>query len=223
MATLVATLVMGVQGFANPCDGACKDPCSACNQYARSGDLFSGLKKLVNGVRVNNCDPCDAVVACNPCDELACNPCDDVCSTPRISLGGRLRGLFASHACSPCDALTDCNPCDVADCDPCGCDNGCRTKFSLGGLFSGFRLNRSCASDCGPCDKVGDCGPCDCACNPCDEACGDTCCPRGHLFDLPRFKLGRLFNGFNFNRCCDDGSCNPCDVVKDCLPCDACR
>ena len=226
MATLVITLMMGVQGFANPCDMACVDPCSACNQYTKSGDLFSGLKRLVNGVRINSCDPCDPVVACTPCDSaIDCNPCDDVCSTPRISLGGRLRSLFASQACGPCDVVNDCNPCDiVTDCDPCGADNGCGSpRFSLRGLFSGFRLNSGCVTDCGPCDMVGDCGPCDVICNPCDDVCGDSCSPRGRLLDLPRVNLGRLFSGFRSTGCDDNGLCGPCDVVQDCLPCGACR
>ena len=210
MATLVFTLLMGVQGFANPCDKACTDPCGACNQYSKSGDLFSGLKRLVNGIRSNNCDPCDAVVACNPCDEIACcNPCDEVCSTPKVGLGGRLRGLFASQACSPCDMA--CNPCDDV-CSPCDADCGpCTPGFSFRGLFSGLRLNRGCATDCGPCDEI---------CNPCDDVCGDSCSPRGRLFDLPRFSLGKVFGGFRLAGCCDDGGmCGPCDVVQ---PCDAC-
>ena len=219
MATLMITLLMGVQGFANPCDMACVDPCSACNSCTKSGDLFSGLKRLVNGVRINSCDPCDAVVACNPCDEIACNPCDDVCCS-KVGLGGRLRGLFASHACSPCDMVGDCGPCDVvSDCDPCGA-TGCNSpRFSFRGLFSGFSLNRGCASDCGPCDMVGDCGPCDNICGPCDDVCGDSCSPCGRLCDLPRFSLGKLFGGFRSAGCCDGGLCNPCDVVQ---PCDAC-
>ena len=238
MATLVFTLMLGVQGFANPCDMACVDPCSACNQYSKSGDLFSGLKRLVNGVGVrgNSCDPCDAVVACNPCDVVTdCDPCGDVCGTPKFSLGGRLRNLFASHGCNPCDVVTDCNPCDVVtDCDPCGADNGCAPRgFSFRGLFNGFRFHSGCVSDCGPCDMVGNCGPCDvacspcdalcspcdAACNPCDDVCGDYCGPRGRLFDLPRFSLGKLFGGFRSVGCCDDNGCGPCDVVQ---PCDAC-
>jgi hypothetical protein len=222
MATLVTTLLMGVQGFANPCDMACVDPCSACNQYTRSGDLLSGLKKLVNGVRSNSCDPCDPVVACTPCDAAECNPCDTVCDTPRSGLGGRLRGLFASQSCSPCDPCgTDCTPCG-APCDPCGSDDGCGTrKCSLRGLFSGFRLNTRCAADCGPCDMAGDCGPCDNVCNPCDDVCGDSCCTRGSLLDLPRVSLSKLFGGFrSFGRCDDGGMCGPCDEVQ---PCAACR
>jgi len=230
MATLVTTLLMGVQGFANPCDMACVDPCSACNQCTKSGDLFSGLKRLVNGVRVNCCDPCDPVVACTPCDAAECNPCDTVCDSHRVGLGGRLRGLFASHACGPCDPCgTACDPCG-ADCGPCnGCDDSCcSSKCSLRGLFSGFRLNRGCATDCGPCDqcgpcdKTGDCGPCDNACcNPCDDVCGGSCCTRGHLLDLPRVSLSKLFGGFRSFGCCDDGGkCGPCDEVQ---PCAACR
>ena len=220
MATLVITLMLGVQGFSSPCDSACVDPCAACNGGAVKCDLFSGLKKLVNGVHFNNCDPCDGVVACNPCDDLAaCNPCDDVCCVPKAGLGGRLRGLFASPACTPCDIVDNCKPCDFANnCDPCG--NCCAApKFTLRGLFSG--MNRGCNTNCEPCNAC--CDPCD----PCgfgngcgDDGCGNGCGPRGHLIDLPRLNLGRLFGGL---RRCDDGGCNPCDNVRDCLPCDACR
>ena len=234
MAALVITLLMGVRGFASPCDQACTDPCAACNQHAKSG-LFSGLKKLVNGGCLSDCGPCDGVVACNPCDDAAaCNPCDEVgCNDgclPRIELGKRLRNLFASHACSPCDEAGNCNPCDeVNDCDPCGnlaCDDNCfAPKFSLRNLFKGISLRGCCDSDCGPCDPCGDgnCGPCDnlAACNPCDDVCGNGCdgcnayCgPRGHLFDLPRVTLKKLFNGFRLAQC--DTGCNPCDEVRPC-------
>ena len=124
MAALVVTLLMGVRGFASPCDPAC-DPCGACDGCVRTCDLFSGLKKLVNGVRLNNCGPCDGVVACNPCDEAV-------------------------------------------------------------------------------------------VCNPCDDVCGDGCGPRGHLLDLPRVNLKRLFDGIRISRC--DTGCGPCDEVK---PCDS--
>jgi len=250
MATLVITLLLGVQGFANPCDSACVDPCAACNGYAKSGNLFSGLKKLVSGTRFH-CDPCDPAIACSPCDEAAfCNPCDEVaCDSPRVPLGGRLRNLFASHqACTPCDNIcgpcdrdcfNNCGPCDNL-CDPCGDANGCSApKFSLRSLnlFKGFRLNRGCDSDCGPCDNVRDCfnncgpcdnlrdcfnncGPCDNICNPCDDACGSNGCG-------PRGRLldlPRINLSKLFGSCriarCDDGGCGPCDNVRDCLPCD---
>ena len=221
MATLVITLLVGVQGFANPCDSACVDPCAACG--TKGGNLFFGLKKLVNGVRCNpGCDPCDAVTACNPCDETAfCNPCDEIaCDLPRINLGGRLRSLFANAACTPCDQIGDCAPCDyAADCDPCGMTDGCcAPKFAFRNLFSGFRL-RGCATDCGPCDNICGpcddiCGPCDADCGPCDDICGDGCGPRGHLFDFPRIKLTKLFGGFGR---CNDG-CDPCGEVQ---PCDS--
>ena len=206
MTTLAVTLMLGVQGFANPC--ACVDPCGAtCDRFAvRGGDLFSGLKRLVSGVRIaNNCDPCDPVVACNPCDEVACNPCDEVCA-PRLGFGGRLRNLLATPSlCSPCDAA--CNPCDfVRDCDPCGEVNGCSTpRFSLRGLnpFRNFRLNSGCFADCSPCDA---------ACGPCDDV--NFCGPRGHLLDLPRFNLSRMFSGLRIARCAAE--CGPCDGVQPC-------
>ena len=221
MATLAATLMLGVQGFANPC--ACVDPCGAtCDRFAvRGGDLFSGLKRLVSGVRIvaNHCDPCDPVVACNPCDEVACNPCDEVCA-PRLGFGGRLRNLLAAPSlCSPCDGAGDpfCNPCDfVRDCDPCGEVNGCNTsRFSLRGLnpFRNFRLNSGCFTDCSPCDAI--CSPCDAACGPCDGAGDVSCGPRGHLLDLPRFNLSRLFNGLRVARC-NAADCGPCDGVQPC-------
>jgi len=219
MATLAITLMLGVQGYANPC--ACVDPCGATCERSR-GDLFSGLKKLVSGVRsplANNCDPCEPVTACNPCDEVACDPCDAVCDVPRIGLGGRLRSLLAagSAQCSPCDSacFDACDPCDAAaNCDPCGEADFCGpARFSLRNInpFKGLRLNlnRGCATDCDPCDSAANC-------NPCEATCDDYCGPRGHLLDLPRFNLSRLFNGLRIARC--DAGCGPCDEVR---PCDS--
>ena len=218
VATLAITLLLSVQGFANgflhPCDARCVDPCGPCGwQAQRSGDLFSGLRALVNGVgaRVHNCDPCEAV--------LACNPCDAVCaSLPRLGVGNRLRNLFAQRGCfdgfdcGPCDVVVNCDPCAVVD---NGCFDGCGPGFSpLRNLFSGLRLNRGCFTDCGdfnacdPCGFVADRGPCDFACNGFD-ACG----PR---FQLPRFNL---FGGLRANRCIDANLCDPCDQVA-AGPCD---
>ena len=227
MATLAITLMLGVQSFANPCDSACVDPCaSSCNGYARTGNLFSGLKKLVNGARFNNCDPCDAVVA-NPCDDLAdCNPCDVVCDRPQFGLGGRLRNLFA-NGCTPCDALTDCTPCDprLADCTPCGItedcspcgDLSCSTpRFRLRNLFNGLGSRHGCNTGCEPCDpRFTDCDPCDP--NGFSD-CGTSCGPRNCLVDLPRISLSRLFGGLRGGRCID--SCDPCGEIQNCLPCD---
>jgi len=233
MATLVLTLMLGVRGYANPCD--CVDPCGSCDRYAvGNGNLFSGLKKLVNGVRVNNCGPCDAVVACNPCDEVACDPCDAICDGPRFGLGNRLRSLLATPSlCSPCNGAgncfdANCGPCDfAANYDPCnGADYCGPAKLSLRGLnpFKGLRLNRGCFDGCDPCDNAGNCfdtncGPCDFAanCGPCDFAnCGDNGCgPRGHLIDLPRLNLSRLFDGLRVVRC-SASDCGPCDNVQPC-------
>lgn len=239
MAALVITLLMGVRGFASPCDPAC-DPCGACDGCVQSCDLFSGLKKLVNGVRLNDCGPCDGVVACNPCDDFAeCDPCGDMnCNDnclPKVALGQRLRNLFASRNCNPCDEIGDCAPGDVS-CDPCAdcgdfsCDDSCvAPRFSLRNLFKGSRLG-NCETDCNPCDVVAECDPCEVVaeCNPCDDLCNtdcdpcgnlcdDGCGPRGHLFDLPRISLKKFFGGFR--NCGDDMSCNPCDEVQ-CNPCD---
>jgi len=218
MATLVVTLLLGVRGYANPCDSACVDPCGACDRYAaRGGDLFSGLKRLVNGIRVSNCSPCDAVLACNPCDEVTSGPCDEVCS-PRPALGGRLRNLLASPLCTPCDGAADCGPCDgVVDCNPCGEIDFCGPrKFSLRNLnpFRNVSFGRGCYTDCDPCSEAGNCF--DTNCGPCDEVCGDDYCgPRGHLIDLPRLNLSRLFNGLRVARC-NAGDCGPCDEVQPC-------
>ena len=244
MATLAVSLMLGVQGFANPCDCAGVDPCGSCDRFAAKGNLFSGLKRLVNGVHVANCDPCDAVLACNPCDAAACDPCDAVCDVPRLGLGGRLRNLLATSHCTPCDGAGNCfdgcEPCNGAQncfdgCDPCGETNGCATpRFSLRGLnpFRGL-LNRGCFDGCDPCNGAQDCfdkcSPCDVTgngcfdgCDPCNGAqncfdgCGDNGCgPRGHLFDLPRFKLSKLFGKVCVNRC-DAGTCGPCDEVRPC-------
>ena len=221
MATLVVTLMLGVQSFANPCDSACVTPCGSCDSFAskRGGDMFSGLKRLMSGVRANNCDPCEPVVACNPCDEAfaACGPCDEVCSTPRLAMGGRLRNLFASRGCnpfdncSPCGNLLDCG--DFANaCGPCDViDNGCGTTRvrPFRNLFSNLRTNRDCFSDCGPCDIVADCSPCD------PNGFGDSCGPRGHRFELPRLNLQGVFGGLR-NRCNDGSICGPCDEVQPC-------
>ncbi|MDR0520677.1 MAG: hypothetical protein LBH00_02365 [Planctomycetaceae bacterium] len=228
-ATLVVALLMGVKGFASPCDPLC-DPCGACNSCAKPCDLFSGLKKLVNGTRVNDCGPCNGVVACNPCDETQCDPCGEVgCNdtcVPKIELGKRLRNLFASKACNPCDPCgTECKPCDDTQCDPCGevgCDDVCAApKFTFRKLFQGFKV-RGCETDCGP--KCDPCEPCNTQCDPCDP-CGNDCTPcgdcnspcRGHLIDLPRLNLKKLFDGLR--PACNTG-CDPCGEVK---PCDDCK
>jgi len=215
VAALAAALVMSVQGFANgffsPCDARCVDPCAACDHrpIARSGDMFSGLKRLVSGVRANNCDPCEPVVACNPCDA--------VCGLPRVSLGNRLRSMFATRGCNDFDL---CGPCDIVACDPCGIvdngcfDDGCGPRFNrpFRNLFGGFRLNRSgCFVDCdprGPCDIV--------ACDPCDFVCNDfdRCGPR--RFELPQFNFRGLFGGLRNNRCIDSHMCDPCEKVGPC-------
>ena len=242
MATLAVTLMLSVQGFANPC--SCVDPCGAT--CAKGGNLFSGLKRLVSGVNIaSNCDPCDAVLACSPCDAATCDPCDAACGLPRLGLGGRLRNLLAAPSlCNPCNGAGDCfdgcDPCNGAQncfdrhCDPCGEIDGCATsRFTLRSL-NPFRGLRGCFVDCGPCDGAGNCfdancEPCDktgngCfdGCDPCNGAqncfdgCGDTSCgPRGHLFDLPRFKLSRLFDGLRIARC-NAGDCGPCDEVRPC-------
>lgn len=226
MAALVVTLLMGVKTYASdcgPCDAAACDPCGDVT-CVKSCDLFSGLKKLVNGIKISDCKPCDGVVACNPCDDAAteCNPCDeagcdDACGS-KFALGKRLRGLFASRSCD----TGECNPCDqVADnsaCGPCdGVDEGCNTpcklpRLSLKKLFSGLHVAK-----CDPCDQVAD----DSACGPCDEVCDDGCgtsCGRGHLIDLPRLNLKKLFDGLAIGKC--DTGCGPCDQAADCNPCD---
>ena len=240
MAALVTTLMLGVQGYACPWNSACIDPCgpSCDRQIVRGGDLFSGLKRLVNGVRVvNHCDPCEPVRACNPCDMVACGPCDPIgCGLPRFGLGDRLRNLLATARCapalcSPCDAVA-CDPCDPArflGSDPCaGVDSCGPPRLSLRGFspFRNLRLNRGCAVDCGPagcfdancgpCDHVARCfdrnfGPCDIA-NGCFDA---NCGPRGQLLDLPRFNLSRLFDRIRVARC-GVANCGPCDHVGVC-------
>jgi len=246
MAALVTTLMLGVQGYACPWNSACIDPCgpSCDRQVVRGGDLFSGLKRLVNGVRVaNHCDPCAPVVACNPCDMVACNPCDPIgCGLPRLGLGDRLRNLIASARCAPswcgpCDAVA-CDPCDPArfvNCDPCAGVNFCgppRRPLRLDlNPFRNLRLNRGCFVDCDPCAPIADCfhrcDPClpvarcldGCFVGPCDFAngCFDGCSPRGRLLDLPRFNLSRLFDRNRFARCAVEcAPWGPCDHVGAC-------
>lgn len=241
MAALVVTLLMGVRVFASdcgPCDPAC-DPCGACDSCSKSCDLFSGLKKLVDGSHcaTSDCGPCDGVVACSPCDEVA-NPCDEVnCDDVggrKFTFGKRLRSLFASRSCNPCDEVGDCNPCDeISDCNPCDVADDCNPcdsprKFSLRKFFKGFKLAGRCDDGCGsPCDEISECNPCDDAgqcdlddgCNPCDEVeCGpcDSGCGHkfGQLFDKPRRNLKRFFDGFSFGKC--DTGCNPCDAIGPC-------
>ncbi|MDR3181968.1 MAG: hypothetical protein LBT89_03460 [Planctomycetaceae bacterium] len=181
----------------------------------KSCDLFSGLKKLVKGIQtVSDCNACDGVVACNPCDDASdVDPCGEVgCNDsclPKFELGKRLRNFLATKHCS----TDECNPCDVADdCGPCddtGCGS-CLPKISLRDFFKGFRIAR-CNSECNPCDEAGDCDPCGDA-----DACGNSCV-RGHIIDLPRLQLKKLFDGILVGKCNSD--CNPCDQVE-CNPCD---
>ena len=229
MAALVVTLMVGVQGYANPCDSVCVDPCGpSCDRFdARNGDLFSGLKRLVNGVRAaNNCDPCDPVLACNPCDIVSCDLNGAGCDAPRLGFGSRLRNLFAAPSlCNPCNGAGDCfdacGPCDiVADCDPCGEIDFCgpsRSSLRDFNLFRGLFQNRGCFTNCDSGNGFADCGPCDFVeCGPCDAACDDNYCgPRGHLFDMPRFNLSRLFDGLRVARCAV-ADCGPCDEVRPC-------
>ena len=233
MATLAVTLMLGVQGYANPC--ACVDPCGAT--CVKSGNLFSGLKRLVNGgCTANNCDPCDAVVACNPCDVVSCDPCDTVCDLPRLGLGGRLRNLLAAPSlCNPCDGAgncfdNNCGPCDcITNCNPCGETDCCAVpRFSLRGL-NPFKGLRGCSTGCDPCTGAencfnGSCDPCNNACfdkncdpcnNACFDGCGDSCGPRGHLFDLPRISLSKLFGSVRIVKC-NASDCGPCDNVRPC-------
>jgi hypothetical protein len=233
MATLAVTLMLGVQGYANPCAAACVDPFGhSCDRVVvRNGDLFSGLKRLVNGVRITqHCDPCDPVVACNPCDFAAFDPCDAVCA-PRfgLGLGDRLRNLLGGSAlCNPCDAGPISDPCEVVawNCDPCGEVDFCGPpRLSLRDFnpFRNLRLNRGCVTDCDPFDACGPCdvvakGPCDFIGGPCDfdNGCADNFCgPRGYLFDLPRLNLSRLFGNIRAARCAVD-DCGPCDAVRPC-------
>ena len=260
MAALAFTLMLGVRGYANPCDSACVDPCGACNGcVGGNGGLFSGLKRLVNGGRINNCDPCDAVVACNPCDEVSCDPCNVACDLPRFGLGSRLRNLLTAPSyCTPCNGAgncfdANCGPCDFAarNCDPCNGADYCGndycgpSRLSLRSLnpFKGLQLNRGCFDGCDPCNGAGNCfnancdpcgnarncfnancGPCngagncfDANCGPCDFAdCnGNYCGPRGHLIDLPRLNLSKLFSGLRVVRC-SASDCGPCDNVQPC-------
>ena len=216
MATLAVTLMLGVQGYANPC--SCVDPCGAtCDHFAAKGGLFSGLKRLVSGGHIAHCDPCDAVLACNPCDALACDPCDTVCNLPRLGLGSRLRNLLAAPAyCNPCNGAGNCYD---ASCDPCngagncfdGCgDNYCAPKrFTFRG-FNPFRgiLNRGCYTDCDPCNGAGNCF--DRSCDPCNGA--------ANCFDRNCHPCNGAAN-------CFDRNCDPCNGAANCFDrfCDPCN
>ena len=221
MATLAVTLMLSVQGYANPC--ACVDPCgsAACNHFSARGDLFSGLKRLVNGVRIApNCDPCVPVLASNPCDAIACNPCDMVCDMPRLGLGSRLRNLLAAPSyCNPCNGAgncfdANCGPCDfAANCDPCGPNDYCAPqRFTFRG-FNPFRglLNRGCYTACDPCNGVAgncfdrDCTPCNGVANCFDRNFG-PCNGVANCFDRncgPCHSAGNCFDG------CGDNYCGP--------------
>ncbi len=245
MATLVVTLMLGVQSFANDC-GAC-DPCNPCDNVScgKSCDLFSGLKNLLaNRPSFSQCGPCDSVVACDPCGESNCDPCGEVGCDPCDPCGKGsfrpFRGLFASwksNGCGPCDAIcgdNDCTPCDDicgpcdGDCGPCddlGCDPCGREGFSLRKFFSRARGCDPCDAICGdngcdPCDAVcGDngCDPCESICDPC----GDTGCKKyGSIFDKPRRSIKKFFDGFACGSSCGpcDATCGPCDMS--CDPCD---
>lgn len=234
-AALVVTLLMGARAFANdcgPCEPIC-DPCGVSDGCSKSCDLFSGLKKLVSLRSCSTegeCGPCDGVVACTPCDEVACDPCgncgdlgcDTNCSF-KFSFGKRLKGLFASRGCDvgPCDEADTCGPCDSL-CNPCD-ETHCSRSFSLKKLFKGFTLGGRCDAECGnPCDSVCDsnsCNPCDdiSNCNPCDDASCKHGFKLGSILDRPRRGLKKLFDSVSFGGC--DTGCNPCDAAG-CSPCD---
>ena len=175
-------LCLMVSGMAQAYDCGCNDvnPCNSCNTCNSKCDLFSGLKNLlkVKPLSLNSCGPCDAVVACAPCEAacVAVAPCEPVaaCYTP--------------VAC--CDPVAACDPVCADTCapscfDPC-CDRPVlrvaqKTKANVSKFFNGlFGSLKGC--NCGVCG--GGCNACDpcfaapiAACDPCAPACYSNAMP----------------------------------------------
>ena len=179
--SLALCLVLGVYAQAHDCGCNDVNPCNACNACCQQKcDLFSGLKNLLRTkpCSLSSCGPCDAVVACAPCDPVACavTTCEPV----------TYAAPFA--ACDPV-CVTPCEPigCDVG-CDV-GCYDGCgfnpchdrpvlraakKTKANVKRFFNGlFGSLKGC--DCGLCRSGAGCNACN-ACEPCAVAC-DPCGP----------------------------------------------
>lgn len=185
-------LCLTLSVYAQAYDCGCNDanPCNACNACCKQKcDLFSGLKGLLKNkpCSLNACGPCDAVVACAPCEPVACAPmaCAPACEPVAC----------APMACAPvaaCDPVCTAPACDPV-CAPLGCDAGCydpcckpcdrpvlraaqKTKANVSRFFNGlFGSLKGC--DCGVCNNRG-CNACDpctvapIACDPCGPAVG---------------------------------------------------
>ena len=172
-------LCLMVGGIAHAYDCGCNDvnPCNACNSCcSHKCDLFSGLKNLLKTkpCSLNACGPCDAVVACAPC-EPACVAAVDCCAP--------------METCAP---VAVCEPV----CAPLGCDTGCydpcynpckdrpvlraakKTKANVSKFFNGlFAPLKGCS--CNLCD-----GGCN-ACDPCVAATCDPCAPACYSNPMP--------------------------------------
>ncbi|MDR1491978.1 MAG: hypothetical protein LBT05_04570 [Planctomycetaceae bacterium] len=188
VASLALLLLSGSIANANDCGCNGANPCNACDACnSQRCDLFAGLKNLLKHkpVSLSACGPCDAVVACSPCEPtvVACEP--------------------VVQACEP--VVQACEP--VVSCDPVPYDPGCatdcdgfvfphrgdrpllraaqKTKANISKFFNGlFGSLKGCT--CSLCTAGGSCNACEpvAACAPIDP-CAPTCYTTGTADPLP--------------------------------------
>jgi len=169
--SLALCLVLSVSAQAYDCGCNDVNPCNACDTCCRQKcDLFSGLKNLLKSrpLALNACGPCDAVVACAPCEPVACavDPCVPAVACAPIAC----EAMYAAPACGG----------DVG-CFDSSCFNPCKdrpilraaqkTKANVSRFFNGlFGSLKGC--DCGICRGHGcnACDPCAVSCDPCGPA-----------------------------------------------------
>jgi len=187
IASLALLLLTGTIANAQDCGCNGVNPCNACDACnSHKCDLFAGLKKLLKHkpISLSACGPCDAVVACAPCDPACVAPvqaCEPACVAP-------------VQACEPA-----CEPV-VTSCDPVSCDPGCaddcgggscftshdrpilraaqKTKANISKFFNGlFGSLKGCT--CSICTAGGACNACAAPVEACEPACApvDPCAP----------------------------------------------
>ena len=164
--SLAVCLMMSAITFAGNC--ATCDDCNACNACCtQKCDLFGGLKNLLacKPLARHDCGPCNAVVACAPCEPACapiCDPCEPVCCDT---------GCGFNYGCNDRPLLRASHT----------------VKRNVSKFFSGlFGSLRGC--NCALCSNHC-CNACTVACDPCEPACFDpcapACCGNGHSQQLP--------------------------------------